>query len=247
MQEKLIESYDVVGAAQTLKEEFDEMMIFILKEVQLADVEELKYRINSFVKHEIKVNETIEAHLSRIEDFVTPSAILRYLYRHEFIGYINYTLLKLVQKVMKSKLLDKHMEEYKKDYHLFLQCALEDIHAAFRKCLELQPNYPVGLPKLTIHLESDWDGRSMYEWKELLERRFSWPETLNIVKISENCIIITCTVWPEYAEDVVRDVTDPKVIADLKKEGVTIDISPQLLAYHHHGDFPNATGKEVSI
>ena len=219
------------------------MMIFILKEVQLADAEELKYRINSFIKHERKVNETIEEHLSRIEDFVTPSAILRYLYRHEFIGYINYALLKIVQKVMKSKLLDKHMEEYEKDYHLFLRCALEDIHDAFKKCPELQPNYPVGLPSFTIHLESDWDGRSLYEWKELFERRFSWPETLNIVKISENCIIITCTVWPKFAEDVVRDLTDPKVIADLKKEGVTIDISPQLLAYHLHGD--SSTTEEV--
>ena len=237
------------------------MMIFTAKEIQLADIDELRYRISEFVKHERrKVNETvkeigntfmdettIDTHLSRIEDSVKQTDILNYLYRHEFIGYINYVLLKIIQKVIRSKLLDKHMEEYEKDYHLFLQCALEDIHAAFEKCPELQPNYPVGLPSFTIHLESDWDGRSMYEWKELLERRFSWPETLNIVKISENCIIITCTVWPKYAEDVVRDLTDPKVIADLKKEGVTIDISPQLLAYHHHGDFPITMDKDVSI
>ena len=219
------------------------MMIFILKEVQLADAEELKYRIHSLVKHEIKVNETIEEHLVRIEDFKAPSAILMYLYRHEFIGYINYALLKKVQEVMKSRLLDKHMEEYEKDYQLFLQCALNDTHAAFKKCPDLQPNYPVGLPSFTIHLESDWDGRSMYEWKELFEKRFSWPETLNVVKISENC-----TEWPKFAEDVVKDLTNPKVIADLNKnEGMTSDISPQLLAYHHHGDFPIAMGKEVSI
>ena len=91
----------------------------------------------------------------------------------------------------------------------------------------------------------------MHEWKELLERQFSCPRALNIVKISENCIIITCTLWPKFAEDVVRDLTDPKVIADLKKEGVTIDISPQLLAffmaYHQYGDFPSATSKEVSM
>ena len=236
------------------------MMIFTAKEIRLADTEELRYEISKFVKREKrKVNETVEGtgntlmsetidtHLSRIEDFVTPSAILNYLYRHEFIGYINYALLKTIQKVIRSKLLDKHMEEYEKDYQLFLHCALEDIHAAFKECPDLQPNYHVGLPSFTIHLESDWDGRSMYEWKELFEKRFSWPETLNIVKISENCIIITCTVWPKYAEDVVRDLTDPKVIADLKKEGVSIDIGPQLLAYHHHGDFPITTGKKASI
>ena len=244
---RAVESYNVVGAAQTLKKGFDEMMIFILKEAQLADAEELKYRINKFVKNAGKVNETIEAHLSRIEDFVAPSAILRYLYRHELIGYINYALLKIVQEMIKSKLLDKYMEEYDKDYQLFLTCALKDIHDAFKECPDLHPNYPVGLPSFKIHLESDWDGRSMYEWKDLFERRFSWPETLNIVKISENCIIITCSVWPNFAEDVVKDLTDPKVIANLKNEGVTIDISPQLLAYYLSGDFPGATGKEVNI
>ena len=219
------------------------MMEFISKEVKLVDAEKLRYKINSFLKHERKVNETLETHLSRIEDFKAPSAILMYLYRHEFIGYINYALLKKVQEVMKSRLLDKHMKEYEKDYHLFLQCALNDTHAAFKKCPELQPNYPVGLPSFTIHLESDWDGQSMYEWKELFERRFSWPETLNVVKISENY-----TVLPKFAEDVVKDLGNPTVIADLNKnEGMTSDISPQLLAYHHHGDFPTATGKEVSI
>ena len=207
-------------------------MVFMEKEMQPKDAKELRFGINSYFKDERIVNEMIETHLSRIEDYVEPSAILNYLYRHEFIGYINYALVKEVQEVVKSRLLDKHIEEYEKDYQSFLQLALKDIHAAFKKCPDLEPNYPVGLPKLTIHLESDWDGRSMYEWKELFERRFTWPKKLNIVKISENCIIITCAVWPKFAEDVLRDLTDPKVIADLKKEGVTIDISPQLLAYH---------------
>ena len=224
------------------------MMIFTAKEIRLADTEELRYRVCSFVKHERRVNETverignetIETHLSRIEDSVTPSSILNYLYRHEFIGYINYALLKIVQEVIRSKLLDKHMKEYEKDYHLFLQCALNDTHAAFKKCPELHPNYPVGLPSFTIHLESDWDGRSMYEWKELFERRFSWPETLNVVKISGNG---NGTAWSKFVEDGVKDLTNPKVIADLNKnEGMTSDISPQPQAYHHHGDFPIATG-----
>ena len=224
-------------------------MAFTAKEIRLADAEELRFRINAFVKDERgKPCEVVETHLSRIEDYVAPSAILNYLYRYEFIGYINYALIKVVQKQIQSKLLDKHIKEYESDYQLFLQCALKDIHAAFKSCPDLQPNYPVGLPSFTIHLESEWDGQSMYKWKELFERRFSWPETLNVVKISENCIIITYTVWPKFAEEVAKDLTDPEIISDLKKEGVTINISPQLQAYlHHDSDLLSTSKKEVCL
>ena len=244
-----IQNYNVVEAARALKEEFNELMAFTAKEIRLADAEELRFRINAFVKDERgKPCEVVETHLSRIEDYVAPSAILNYLYRYEFIGYINYALIKVVQKQIQSKLLDKHIKEYENDYQLFLQCALKDIHAAFKSCPDLQPNYPVGLPSFIIHLESEWDGQSMYKWKELFERRFSWPETLNVVKISENCITITYTVWPKFAEEVAKDLTDPEIISDLKKEGVTIKISPQLQAYlHHDSDLLSTSKKEVCL
>ena len=227
-----VQNHDIEKAAKALKEEFDELMTFMAKEVKSVDADQLRFRVNSLVKSEGILNEAIEGHLFRIEDCVAPSAIIHYLFRHDFIGFINYALIKEVQKLIQSKLLDKHIEEYEKDYQQFLQLTLKDIHDAFKKCPDLQPNYPVGLPKFTIHLESEWDGRSMYEWKEVLKNRWSnWPESLNIERISENCIIITYGVWPRIAENVVRDLTDPVAIAELKKEGVTIDISPQLLAY----------------
>ena len=239
-----VQGQDTVKAARALKEKFDDLMALAVREVQTANAHDMRFRISSFVKDERKLpNDVIENHLCRIEDYVEPAAILNYLFRHHFIGYINYALIKVVQKVINKKILDEHIEEYKKDYRLFLQYTLKDIHDAFKKCPDLQPDYPVGLPKLTIHLESVWNGRSMYEWKEVLESRWSdWPENLIIERISENCIIITYSVWPKLASDVVKDLTD-LVISDLKKEGVSIDISDQLFAFKYRNSA--ATFKKV--
>ena len=136
-----VRNCNVVNAAKALKKEFDDLMVFMEKDRQPKGAKELRFRINSYIKNERIVNEISEVHLSRIEDFVEPSAILNYLYCHEFIGYINYALVKEVQGVVKSRLLDKRMEEYEKDYQSFLQLALKDIHAAFNKRPDLWPNY----------------------------------------------------------------------------------------------------------
>ena len=229
--------------ARALKEKFNDLMALAVQEVRTADADVLRFRISSFIKDEKKLNKAIECHLLRIEDCVEAPAVLNYLFRNHFIGYINYALIKVVQKVINSKRLDECIEEYKNDYQLFLRYTLKDIHDAFERCPDLQPDYPVGLPKLTIHLESVWNGRSMYEWKEVLESRWpDWPENLIIERISENCIIIIYSVWPKLASDVVKDLTD-LVISDLKEEGVSIDISDQLLAFKPQNS--NSTFKKV--
>ena len=207
-------------------------MISTCKGICRADPRELKLGINLFVQDETKMNEALKDGLKEMEDYESSDAILNHLVRLRFIGYINCGLLEVLQEVVNSRLLDERIEEYRKDYHLFLQFALKDLHTAFRECPDLQPDYPLGLPKFTVHLESEWDGRSMYMWRELLERRFgAWPEKLIVVEISENCIIITYAVWPSVAEMVANDLTNPKVLAGLKADGITIDISPELFVF----------------
>ena len=226
------QSRNVVHTTKALREEFDELMVLTAKEIREVDLDILRVRITCFVKGELtKVDELIDKHLTKIEDLHTPAQILNYLLRHGFLGYINYTLIAVFQKAARSELLQKHIEEYTKDYRLFLEFSLKDVHRVFKEFPDLHPTCLAGLPTFKIHLEDEWDGRSVYEWKEVLEKRFKWPKDLNIVKIEENCVIIMCAIWPKFAEIVVKDLTDAEVIADLEKEGVTFVLSPQLLAF----------------
>ena len=75
-------------------------MKFLITEISKIDVNQLRYLISDhFKEEEGAINEVIDMHLSRIEDYGTPSAILNHFYRHDFIGYINYSLIKIFQQL----------------------------------------------------------------------------------------------------------------------------------------------------
>ena len=200
----------------------------------------MRGRINNFVAKERFDNTAIEDHFAKMEYCTTTPAILNYLVRHHFIGPINYGLLSVIKKVAKNRRLDKEIELYEKDCQCFLQLSLIDLCTAYKECPELHQDFPVGLPKFTIHLESEWEDREAKEWKELLEQRFRWAKHLNIVRIRKNCIVITYAVWPSMAKAVAYDLTNSEVVSDLKAHGVThVEVSPQLRAF--------MDPKEVSI
>ena len=235
-----IQNCNVVEALKALKDEFNDLIEFTATEVNTVNLAQLVSRITSFVVGNVEkpsdVTDVITTHIAIAEEkYTLPSAALNYLRLHSFVGYINYGLVKACQIVTRSVLLEKRISEYEKDYRLVLECSLKNIHTAFKKCPDLKADYVVGLPNFVIHLASEWEGRKMYEWKELLRKRFgssNWPESLAIEDITENCILIRCAVWPIFAKDVIDDLTNDTILAKLKQDGVTIqDISPKLLAY----------------
>ena len=82
---------DVRTAADKLMEDFDELSHFVVKEIKQADVEQFRFEITKYFKQDRKINQVIEGHLSRIEDYNSSNAVWNYFFRHDFIGYINYT------------------------------------------------------------------------------------------------------------------------------------------------------------
>ena len=226
---------DATVAADKLRKEFDDLLCFLLKEIKLIDVCELRFKISKYFKNEEgKISKLIEGHLSKIEEYEKPNAVLNYFVRHDFIGYINYSLIKVFQEVTKSRLLDKRIKEYEKDYQCFLELTLSDVHNIFQKCPDLRPEYPAGMPKFTITLQSEWDEESMLNLREFLQQCFN-PDCLDkwmIAKISKNCIIITFAVPPHIAQRMVQYLTNSDVLSALNGRGITVDrISPQLLGY----------------
>ena len=173
-------------------------------------------------------------HLEKIRDCEKSDDILTHFFQHDFIGYINYSLIKVFQQTVKSPLLAKWIEEYEKDYKCFLELSLMNVHNVFQQCPHLRLEYPVGLPKFKIHLKSEWDGKSMLELREFLELCHLNPDDIDqlmIAKIEQNCIIVTFAVLPHIAQRVVECLTAKDVAIILENNGVSVDISTELLQY----------------
>ena len=203
-----------------------------MKEINQTDVHKLRFEITKYFKQEEgKISRAIEEHLSHIEHYSSSNAVWNYFFRHDFIGYINYSLVKVFQEVVKSPLLTKPIEEYEKDYKCFLELSLKDVHTVFQRCPDLSIEYPAGIPKFKIHLQND---KSMLELREFLEQCRLNPgdiDQLIIARIEQNCIIVTFAVLPHIAQRVVECLTAKDVARILKSNGVSVVISPELLDY----------------
>ena len=222
---------NVVLAAGKLKEEFEGLLLSVYDILNGVDTGILKLRLNWFVSSEKQNTPPVQEHLDKLESVLTPQGVLNYLINKNFIGYLNYELLKVFQKVVQSDELQFKITKYEELHDEFLRLAnFNTIIDTFKQHPELAPASPIGLPKFTIRLEAPWNCRNIYSWKELVEKQFNWPSHIYIVSISRNCIILTYSVLSFFAPAVVRDLTNPDVLALLESEGASVvELSINLL------------------
>ena len=222
---------NVILAAEKLKEEFEDLLLSVYDVLNGVDTGKLKLRLNWFVSSEKQNTPPVQEHLDKLESLLTPQSILNYLINKNFIGYLNYELLKVFQKVVQSDELQFKITKYEEQHDKFLRLAnFNTIIDTFKQHPELAPASPIGLPKFKIRLEAPWNCRNIYSWKELVEKQFNWPSHIYIVSISRNCIILTYSVLSFFAPAVVRDLTNPDVLTLLESQGVSVvELSNDLL------------------
>ena len=220
-----------ISTAKKLKEEFIELVEFVYSCLSaVRDVGLLKLRLNLFLNFERQNTPAVLQHLLQLQSIPTADAILNYLIATDFIGYLNYELLTVFQKVSKSDILQSKIQQYELQHDAFLKNTnFNTIVNIFKRYPELAPASPIGLPKLNVRFKSPWEGRSFYSWKEVIERRSYWPPFAMIASISRNSVILTFAVFPSFVPAVVRDLTDQKVLALLEREGLSVELSSDLL------------------
>ena len=217
---------DTVVEAKKLKQEFEELLVAILDVVRGVDLDNLKLRISWFFNAEGFITADVQAILDQLQSLTSPQYILNFLVTRNFIGYLNYELTKAFQKAVKSDQLKAKIEEYEDKHDAFIRhFSFNAIIEAFRQRPSLAPVSVVGLPQLSVRLETPWEGRSVYEWKEVLAKLLTWPPHLIIVSIEKNCIVIKYAVLPFFISSVSRDLKDPHVLELLKRELATVEFS----------------------
>ena len=221
---------ETVEAAKKLRKSFNNLVEFFVIMISKLNVRILKTRINTYITNEQQNTPEVQKHLDDLEQKSNPSGILNFLINRNFLGYLNYELLEVFEGMVSSDESTSKIQEYINDHDKFLQCTdFKTLVEVFKEKPELKPASAVGLPKFTLHLESEWEGKRTYSWKELLDKQFNWPPRVHVISITRSCIIIEYSVMPFFAPALVRDLTDPLVLAVLKRQGVTVKLSQELL------------------
>ena len=225
-----IDQLNPVVEADNLKEEFGELLADIQKLIREVDLDDLKLRITWFFNADNALTEETQKKALELQSLPTPQSILSFLIINKFIGYLNYELIKVFQKATESEEMKIKIDRYEEKHDMFLhQFDYSSLIDAFKKNPELAPVSVVGLPKFTVKLAKTWEGKSAYTWKQFFQKIFTWPPHLIIVDIKRNCIVLTYAVLPFFVSSVVRDLQNPLIIKQLKKEGVSVELSPDLL------------------
>ena len=219
-----------ISESQKLLQEFLDLLDDVYDSLEDVDAYKLKLHINWFLSFDRRNKTTIQEHSDKLQMVPTSKGVFNFLISKHYLGYLNYELLKIFSKVVKSKAIDSKIQLYEKHYDRFLsEISFNGLIKVFTQRPDLAPSSPVGLPTLKIHLSSPWEHNSVYKWNELIEQRFNWSPYLTIASISWNCIVLIYGVLPFFIPHVARDVTNDEVIMELKSEGITLEPSSELL------------------
>ena len=195
-----------------------------------ADVGLFKLCVNWFFNSERQTTPHIQQQLKEVDTIPTSLGILNFLVRNNFIGYLNYKLLKEFQKMVGNKELKEHIDKYETKHDEFLLSVnFNTIIEVFNLYPTLAPASHIGLPEFEIHLEAPWNDKRIFEWTEFFEMRSSWPPYLFVTGVLRMCIVLTYAVLPIFISSVVRDLTNPEILRELEDNGVKVQLSKELL------------------
>ena len=220
---KVEEVPELARIATKLKDKFFSLQISVRRSATGHDVGELKYAVHVFL-----TENQMQHHINALDKIKSVEELFDFLNDHRFIGYLNYKLLRKIINLRRNFLLKRKFNRYEKKYQALLKsssfiCLIE----VFKSHPELSPTTAIGLPEMILGLDSPWTEGSVYTWEEYFNNRFPWTDSVAIKEYSTNCILITYAILPSVLADIMRDLTNPAIIAELNDNGVTIVQLPQ--------------------
>ena len=240
-----VDKLDPVEEAKKLQRAFEELLAVISQSLGGVDLSNLKVRISWFFQSEGHITEDIQPILDDLMSQTTPQNVLNFLITRKFIGYLNYELLNTFQRSLNSEEMKAEIEKYETQHNTFLQSfTFNTIIEAFKQYPKLSPASDVGLPKLTINLDKTWEGKSSYAWEEFFQKHFTGPPHLSIASIERNCVVLIYAVLPFFTSSIVKDLEDPLLLKQLEIEGVSVELSSDLLKLGKQ-DYERSKGKQL--
>ena len=210
--------------AHKLQGKFDFLIYAVKKSLEHhgIKVDDAKILIKECLKRKARVVPNLKPCIDILEKANDFKSFFEFLSKYDFIGYLNYTLLKKLSKLVNDDEINKLFFEYEKEYARLLSSAsFQTLIPLFEKQSNLSPNAPLGLPYVSFHLERSWFSNLLSFWTSTLNQ-FSWSYDAILKQLQEGCIVVTCAILPFVLDDVIRDLGDPKVLKKLEDNEVTV-------------------------
>lgn len=172
---------EVITKAQILQKDFEALACMIEKSdastFKLDDIRlNLVWNFETTMPIKESIMDTSDSVTTLIDGVNTASNLIQCLKTHDLIDYVNYHLLYVFQKFIGDKQLKKKMEDYEEKYkHFLMFTTLETVAQAFVQNSKIAPKRIIGFPRLVLHLDEIWEGRSMGQWDQIMREFFKWP------------------------------------------------------------------------
>ena len=212
-----------------MQQEFLDLLSSVYDSLDLVDADKLKLYILWFLTLERCNEQAIQEHSDKIESALTSKGVLTFLISSHFIGYLNYELLKVFSQFAVNDMINDKIKLYEQHHDTFLsEITFSSFIEVFTQYPNLAPTSPTGLPTFKFHLGTQWEGRSIFEWKHFIQMKFSWPPYLVVKNVARNCIILLYAVLPFFVSSVMKDLSHDHELLKLENEGVTVEPSLEL-------------------
>ena len=213
-----------------MQDKYDILVIAVKKSLQdhHIDVKDAKRLIKGCLKRKARVVSDLKPCIGILEKANDFESFFDFLSNYDFIGYLNYKLLKKLAKLVNDdKEIKRHFFDYEKEYaKLLASTSFEDLIPLFEEQSDSSPTAPLGLPYISFHLERPWLLNMVYTWVSTFGE-FSWSEDAFLKQLRKNCVIVTYAILPCVLDDVMRDLNNPVILKNLQDKGVTVIELPQ--------------------
>ena len=125
---------DTVSAAERLRECFDLLMysVIMIASCGRVNIAWLKLKIGLHLQYVRENTPDVQDHLIKLEDRPSPEAVVIFLVNNNFLGYLNFELLKAIKPVLSDNTLDVKLNEYSSKHNSFIRNNFQYIVKAFQ-------------------------------------------------------------------------------------------------------------------
>ena len=211
---------------KALKNQFTHLVLSFRRSVRSKsiDIEDLKSIIKTqLVAHRHTSSNILTCQFGELNSLQSTDNYFDYLERNGLLGYLNYGLLKNIAEVIDDNALLRCVQQYSSSYRRLLKCpSIKELMQVFIHDPNLRPTSIIGLPEIVFDLDNPWPERSAPTWDEYLHTRFPWASSTSLQAVESKCVRLRYAVLPCVYDDLVKDVHDECVIAELKEINITI-------------------------
>ena len=203
---------------------FHQWLLEVRKSIQKVDPDEVKFYVS------LLLNGSQELTKSYLDKVNTPSLsvgsdTILFLMSQGLLSFWNYGTLQYIVKslLQQDAKIVTMMEEYDRDYHTFCDTLLQ-LQKAFIKdgVRNPRPKPPACLQQFRFKMKDPWPTKSVQQWRDKYSGMFPWSRHTVMTSTTPGCITITYVALPCVTSAVLRDLTDPVILEELKSIGVTV-------------------------